>query len=198
MDSVLSLIGIVALAYIATNVDNTLLLVAVISRDGQPFASVVGGALLAATAMLAVCLAAAFAADLAPQRWLGWLGLVPIALGLRELHRLFTADSGAPARGVHAGAIGPLAVATVLLSNSADSFAALAPIFAETRDSLLPLIAGVVLGASLLAVALAHWIATHARAGPLLRRIGPRVVPFVLIAVGLFVLSDTWTDTELP
>jgi cadmium resistance protein CadD (predicted permease) len=85
-----------------------------------------------------------------------------------------------------------------MLANSADSIAALVPLFAETRDALLPLIGAVVLGASLLGCGLARWIATHERFGPPIQRLAPRLVPFALIAVGLYVLSNTRSDTLLP
>jgi cadmium resistance protein CadD (predicted permease) len=84
-----------------------------------------------------------------------------------------------------------------MLANSADSFVALVPIFAESRPALLPLIGAVVLALSVLACLLARWITTHRRVGPAIQRIAPRIVPFVLILVGLYVLSNTTTDTLL-
>lgn len=198
VESALPVVGLVVLTFAATNLDNLLLLVGIVSRVGQPFARVVAGTLLAAIVMLALCVGAALAADFAPQRWVGYLGFVPVALGLRELYRLAAARSN-EAREPYAGAapIPALGVAGVMLANSADSIGALLPLFAETRDALLPLISAVVLAASLLGCALARWIASHERLGPPIRRIAPRLVPIVLIAVGLYVLSDTGTDTLL-
>jgi cadmium resistance protein CadD (predicted permease) len=146
--------------------------------------------------VVTACIGAAFAANFAPQRWVGYLGLVPIALGVHELYRLYAPNSREPTGPEpNAPPIPALGVAGVMLANSADSLSALVPLFAETRDALLPLIALVVLAASAIGCWLARWISSHERLGPLIRRMAPRLVPFVLIGVGLYVLSDTGTDT---
>ena len=84
MESALPVAGLAVLAFAATNLDNLLLLVGIVSRAGQSFARVVAGTLLAAVVMLALCMGAALAVDFAPQRWVGYLGFVPVALGLRD------------------------------------------------------------------------------------------------------------------
>lgn len=198
MESALLLVGLVIVAFSATNLDNLLLLVGFVARPGQPFAAVVSGMLLSGGVMLALCSSVALAAGLAPVRWLGWLGVVPLVMGLRELQRL-ASSSAAEAEEPETGMppLTPFAVAGVMLANSADSFGALVPLFAESRPALLPLIGAVVVAMSLLACLLARWITSHRRIGPAIRSIAPRLVPFVLILVGLYVLSDTTTDTLL-
>jgi len=51
-----------------------------------------------------------------------------------------------------------------------------------------------VLVVAVLGCAVARRLSASA-AGPVLQRISSRITPFVLIAVGLYVLSDTSTDT---
>ena len=190
--------GLVIVAFSATNLDNLILLVGFVSRPGQPFSAVVVGVLSSSGVILLMCSSAALAAGLVPVHWLGWLGLVPLTMGLRELRRLVGASvAGAEECDLVLPSITPLGVAGVMLANSADSFVALVPIFAESRPALLPLIGAVVLALSVIACLLARWITTHRRVGPAIQRIAPRIVPFVLILVGLYVLSDTATDTLL-
>lgn len=196
MESELLIAGLAFLAFSTTNLDNVLLLVGFAARPGQPFAAVAGGALLGVTAMLALLVAAAVLADFVPMLWLGWLGLIPLAMGLRELARLGTTVGAADPDGTDAvRPIGAVGVAGVMLAHSGDSFGALAPLFAETRRALLPLIATVVLVVTGLACGLARWIVSHPRVGPAIRAVAPRLVPFVLIAVGLYVLTNSPTDT---
>lgn len=197
MESVFSIVGLTLVAFAATNLDNLLLLVAIASRKGQGFAPIVAGALLTNGLMISLCLAAAFAADLAPQRWVGYLGVLPLALGVRELYRLATASSEPATESRGEPAMGATGVASVMLANSGDSLGALVPLFAETRDELLPLIGAVILLMSGLGCGLARWIASHPRIGPPVQRVGAKLVPFALIGVGLYVLSDTRTDTLL-
>ncbi len=193
----LSLIALTALAFAATNVDNVLLLVYVIGRRGQRPGPVWVGALLTSATLVALCLAVAFAVDVAPQRWIGYLGVVPLALGMRELHRLATARREPAEAARDAPPLGAAAVTGVLLANSGDTLGALLPLFAETRDALLFAIAATTLGMSAIGCALAYAIASHARVGPIVERVGAWLVPFALIAVGVYVLLDTTTDTVL-
>ena len=196
MQGVLSIAGLALLAFAATNLDNLLLLVAALSRPAQGFRPIVTGVLLSSSTILALCVAASLAAGFAPHAWLGYLGLIPIGLGLLELYRLVTSrGTGAGNAPSDAPPIPALAVAGVMLANSADSLGALLPLFAESQHSLLPVIVAAVLLSSLVGCALARWIATHEHFGPPIRRVGPVLVPFVLIGVGLYVLSDTRTDT---
>jgi cadmium resistance protein CadD (predicted permease) len=199
VESALLIVGLAAVAFAATNLDNLILLVGFVSRPSQPFAPVVVGALLSGLVMLILCACAALAAGFAPERWLGWLGLVPLGLGLRDLGRMLAAR-GAPTDAEAAltlPAVRAPSVAGVMLANSADSFGALVPLFAETRHALLPLIGAVILTLSLLACLAARSIASHPRIGPTLRTLAPRLVPFVLILVGLYILTNTRTDTLL-
>lgn len=196
MEDALSIAGLAVLAFAATNLDNLLLIVAALSRPGQSFGPVVAGVLLSSSATLALCVAAALAAGFAPEAWIGYLGLVPIGLGLLELHRLIRSRrAGEGDAHSDAPPMPAFGVAGVMLANSADSFGALVPLFAETRQSLLTVIVAAVILTSLCGCALARWIATHEHFGLPIRRVGPLLVPFVLIAVGLYVLSDTRTDS---
>jgi cadmium resistance protein CadD (predicted permease) len=196
VEAALSVVGVAVLAFVATNLDNLMLLVGIASRVGQPFASIVAGALLASVVTLCLGVSAALATDLAPQRWLGLLGVVPIALGLRELTRLVRsrAQQGDAPR-ADAPPLGALGLAGLLVANSTDSIAALVPLFAETREALLPPVAVAILAVTLLGCGIARWIASHARFGPPLRRSARLLVPIVLIAVGVYILANTRGDT---
>lgn len=198
MDSSLPIAGLAVVAFVATNFDNLLLTVAMLARPGQSLARVVVGVLLACLVVVLLCTAAAGAADAVPQGWLGWLGLVPLGLGLRELWRLRRAGAAEAQSPSGAPPLGALGVAASMLANSADSFGALLPLFAETRDELLLVAGAAILATGLLGCAVAHWITTHERLGAPLRRLGPLLLPFVLIAVGVYVLLDTPSDTVLP
>jgi cadmium resistance protein CadD (predicted permease) len=197
LDSILVLAGITLLSFVGTNLDNLLLLVGFAARPGQRFAAIRLGALLSGAVLLTLCLGSALAADLVPTHWIGFLGVVPIGLGLRELHRLAaTRPEGPLVANATTRPLSGLGIASVMLANSADSLAALLPLFAETETGSLPVLVAVVLATTLLGCELARRLATSRRMGALLRRVGPVLVPIALIAVGVYVLLDTRTDTE--
>lgn len=177
-------IGIVA----ATNIDNALLVAALAASGGLAPGRLAASAALAGGAMIA-CLAAAIQlAPILPEGMLRWLGLVPLGLGLAALFRRVPADGAAAPM-----AIGPPAIVALLLSNSADTLAALLPLAVETDPVLRPaVLTGPVAGAAALAGIAAS--AGRLAKGAALRRHGGRVAGLVMVAAGLYVLADTATD----
>jgi len=195
MESISAIIGVAALAFAATNLDALLILVAVVARPGQSFVAVVGGSVLAASGLLALCAIAAMAAELVSTAWLDYLGLLPIGYGLLQLYRLGRAGEQADAAVAGDGpSLTSLALAILLLAGGADSVSLLVPLFAETKTALKPVIVIEVLSIAVVGAWLARWIAAHERIGRGIERLGPRLVPFVLIAVGFYILMDTGTE----
>ncbi len=141
--------------------------------------------------------AASIGADFAPGRYASMLGVIPIAFGMFGLVGLLrgAAPEGAVAPPT---ATGTIAVAGVTLANGSDSLAVFVSLLAETDDPFSYLVVGVAGLLALVWCGLAHWMVRHDTLGALLERVAPRILPFVLIAVGVYILLDTDTDTWLP
>jgi cadmium resistance protein CadD (predicted permease) len=82
-----------------------------------------------------------------------------------------------------------------MFANSGDSLAVLAPLFAETREPYTLLIVGAGISMVLLWSGLAGWIARSPALAEPIRKWSAYLLPLILIAVGLYILSDTGTDT---
>jgi cadmium resistance protein CadD (predicted permease) len=113
---------------------------------------------------------------------------LPIALGIRGLVRRDQEDEpAAPASGR------TLAVASVTFANGGDNIGIYVPLFA--RGSVLDL--AVTIGVFLLLVAvwcyLAAVLARHPAVAKVLDRYGHRIVPFVLVGLGIFILLESGT-----
>lgn len=191
----LAIIIVTAVTFVGTSLDNLLLLIGFLGvRDYRKL-----DVMLGYTAALALVVAAVFGlsaiAHLAPQRYIAYLGLVPIALGLLHLYRLISHSVAAP----HVPEREPvpsvaLSVGLVMLANSGDTLAALAILFADSRTVfLLPMIATLF---AMVAVwgAIAGWLVSHPRLAGTIRIIARYALPFLLIAVGWYVLNNTATD----
>lgn len=185
------LLFLTAAAFVATNVDSLLLLVGMLAMGRSSWAPLTGYA----TATLLVvggCFALARAGDLLPPEVLGWFGLIPLCLGVLGLIDLWRHAEGAgepPSLPVHF-----LAAAVLFLSVSGDNFAVFVPLMAES-----PYRADVVISIAMLALAacwaaLARWLARAPGRSLAIRRLAARVVPFLLVAIGLYILLDTPTD----
>ena len=76
-----------------------------------------------------------------------------------------------------------------------DSLGAFVALFAETREPFTFVIVGFVAALSLAWIGLARWITGHTAVQQLLQRWGRYLLPFILIAIGAYILADTKTDT---
>jgi hypothetical protein len=81
-----------ALAQVLTNLDNLAVLLALLLTLGR--ARAVGGFVIAQAVVLAAAMGLAIGADQALSGWVGYLGIVPIALGLHALWQQSGVDGG--------------------------------------------------------------------------------------------------------
>lgn len=194
MTPLLSVLGLALAGFVSTSFDNFMILLGFLGDDEYPRRQVVGGYVASVGIMLVGAFALAQAVEMAPARFLGYLGLVPLSLGLVGLYRLVrfagpTASAAQPTLGK-----GFLPVVLVMLANSGDSLSVFVSVFADTSDDLEVPVFLVIGVCALLYAMLARWLVTRSNlAGPLQR--GARVVlPFLLIGIGAYILLNTGTD----
>ncbi len=166
--------------FAVTNVDDVVLLALFFAR-GVPPAKVVLGQYLGFAGILAVAVAAALGATLLPPSALPWLGLLPLALGVRAAWQAWRgADDSSPT------ATGALGVAAVTFANGGDNIGVYVPVFATTGITRYVLV-------FLLLVAVwcaaGRFFATRPTIAHALSRWGHVVLPVVLIAIGVLILA---------
>ncbi|NSY38222.1 hypothetical protein [Leisingera sp. ANG59] len=181
-------------AQIATSLDNFAILLALLLTAGKGRA--VAGYLLSQFIMLGAAMAAALGADQAmPGGMSGYLGVVPLALGLRGAVRMLVRKPGNanPRMSSNAGVLG---LAALFLALSFDSFAVMAPLLADSQTGYrlwaLGGAAAAVAGLAALAVKAAEAAGPAGIWSARLERIGP----FVMIAAGIYVLVNSGTDLQ--
>ena len=178
-----------SVAYASTNLDN-LLLVSSVAASGAGRTSVFCGWVVCAAAVLGLSIAFSMAAGAVSPQTLGWIGLVPLLLGIRLLVR---GQDGAPEKTVSPA--GTLPVAALLLANSSDTIATFGPLLAESEPvAQLAMLIGFVLAAGTL-VLFVMKIAARLDKATALARLAAKLSPLVMIAIGIYILLDTTTDT---
>jgi cadmium resistance protein CadD (predicted permease) len=143
---------------------------------------VVAGTYLGIGALYAASVALALAAAAIPDRFVALLGLVPLALGVRLLFSKSTDEPVPAAQGI-------LAVAGINIAAGGDNIGVYTPLFASISNEAVAVYGAVF---AMLTGALcwaAHRLVTHPALGAPVRRWGPRLVPWVLIALGVWILA---------
>jgi cadmium resistance protein CadD (predicted permease) len=189
------IVGEAAALFALTNVDDLLVLSLFFGRAaGQRGAArrVTAGQYLGFTALLAVTVAGAYGATFLPRAAIAYLGLLPLALGLRSAwqacRRRRSRDGGGQPD--EPGRDGPkaLQVAAVTFANGSDDIGAYLPVFAKAGAAGITVYAAVFLVLTGAWCALARYFASRPAVAGVLGRWGHVLHPLVLISLGLLIL----------
>ncbi|MFD9697827.1 cadmium resistance transporter [Lentzea sp. NPDC059081] len=178
----LGVIGQAAGMFAVTNVDDLVILALFFAHAGAAW-KVVAGQYLGFAGILAVAVLGALGASLLPEAFRPWLGLIPLALGLKAAWSVWR---GADSDDERAAAPGVFAVAGVTLANGGDNIGVYVPVFTVTDSLWLYMVVFLVLVG---VWCLAGWfLASRQVVAKALARWGHVALPVVLILIGLLVL----------
>jgi len=194
----LTALGLIAASFAATNFDNLALLTSWLIAARGHSTPIFIGHLLGMFVLLVLSFIFGLAANLVPIDWIGFLGVIPIIMGLIGLKRLH-GDSGASTetestRVSKTGLAFPLSIATTQVANGVDTVLVFGPLFADSSEAIdLEILIGFA-GMAFVWFGLARFLGTHAARIKIIDRYGHLISPIVMIIVGLYILSDTQTD----
>jgi cadmium resistance protein CadD (predicted permease) len=178
--------------FAVTNIDDILILALFFGRgagQAKTTRNIAVGQYLGFVAILAVAVAAALGASLLPDRVLPYLGLLPLALGIKaaiQARRGDDDDEAADATGTPK----VLEVAGVTFANGGDNIGVYVPVFATAGPGGMTVYAAVFLILVAVWVAAGRFFATRPVIAKALSRWGHVLLPVVLIGLGLFILID--------
>ena len=201
MDHYAALLALAIGLFVSTNVDDIFVLVGFFSDPKFRPRQIALGQLAGLAALYGASVVFSLLALVVPPAWIGFLGLLPIAIGLQKILELRRPD--APEDDAQSGSSGSqvrgnlLTVAAVTIANGGDNLGIYTPLFATRSGSDVAFI-GLVFAAMTFAwVGTAFWLTRHRTLGAPIRRHGRRVVPFVLVALGFYILHEAGTFTLL-
>jgi cadmium resistance transport/sequestration family protein len=203
-------------AFIATNIDDIIILLLFFSQVDANFRHrhIVLGQYLGFTLIILASLPGFFGGLVVPHEWIGLLGLLPIAIGFKQLlnrqedtvqvqtvtSELKASSPSNPIVSFFSSVLKPQTykVAAVTVANGGDNISIYIPLFAG--NNLVSL--GVILGVFFLMVgiwcAIAYLLTRQPTIARVLSRYAKVVVPFVLIGLGLFIMYERGTFSLLP
>ena len=172
------------IAYISTNIDDIFVIMILLASAGAAKERLIAGHFLGVGLITVISMLGAFGLQNLPLKYVGLLGFVPIALGIRAW---FDRDEEeAEARGT-----GALSMAMITVGNGADNVGVYIPLF--TGFSGGERLGAVVIFAVMTAlwVWLANSLAEFPRVKAVIEKYKDIAIPVVFIALGVFIILDS-------
>lgn len=182
---------IAASSFAVTNIDDLLILSIYFATPQVRIFQVIAGQYLGIVALIVVSLAGIVAGTFLDARYIAWLGVVPILLGLKGLYHLYKNntdkdDASAAQSGM---ALSIISVATVTIANGGDNIGVYAPLFARVGLQTTILYAVVFLIMTGAWCALGHYAGRRRLVRNIFERYGKVILPFFLILLGLWIIG---------
>ena len=208
MPDLIATLGAATLVFASTNVDDILLLAAFFADPHLKPRTIVAGQFLGIGTLVLASTVAGAVALVVPQAYTALLGAVPFALGLRAFwhlrsksgRRQMAVDTGAQEladeaavreaeqRVVRRGRSQLLAVSGVTIANGGDNLGVYIPLFASAPRTI-PVYAAVFAVMTALWCLAGYALVNNPVIGHHVRRLGHVGLPFVLVSLGLWILS---------
>ncbi|MDI1434539.1 cadmium resistance transporter [Polyangium sorediatum] len=191
MMQIISLLGVAIVVFASTNVDDILLLSAFFSDPRYAPRQVVVGQFLGIAVLVVASFVCARLAIVIPPGWIGLLGLAPLVLGVRALWKLRSSaptDESGEAPPAMSGSRA-LEVASATVANGGDNLGVYIPLF--SRDPpFVPAYAATFAVMTAVWCAAGYYLVNNPIVGKTISRYGRVALPFVLMGLGLWLLSD--------
>jgi len=199
------------IAFVATNIDDIIILLLFFSQVDANFRRqhIVFGQYLGFTFLIVASLPGYFGGLIVPREWIGFLGLLPIAIGVKQLmsrEKETTQVQTVNSDRSYASASNPIVsflfsilnpqtykVAAVTVANGGDNISIYIPLFAGSKLASLAVTLAVFFFMVGVWCAIAYLLTRQPTIAYVLTRYGDRVVPFVLIGLGLLIMYERGT-----
>jgi cadmium resistance transport/sequestration family protein len=201
--------GIVA--FVATNIDDIIILLLLFSQNNTNFRRrhIIIGQYLGFTILIVASLPGFFGGLVIQREWIGLLGLLPIAIGVKQLIsqeketvEVQTVSSNIQQKFVKNSVLAfvfsifsakTYQVAAIRIANGADNISIYIPLFAGQDVNSLLVILVVFFFMVGIWCGIAYLLTLHPTMAYLLSRYCQPIVPFVLIGLGLFIMYERST-----
>ena len=194
----MDILGLVAIgigAFAATNIDDMFLLMIFFSSLTYPVRQIVLGQYVGIGILIAVSMLGSLIALVIPTYVIGLLGIVPIGIGIKNLVEIRKKDKSTSIQNAQEdnSYLAFLTVASVTISNGGDNIGVYVPLFSKynTLGQITVLTAVFIAMTAFWCIA-AYYLVNHPLLVSRIRRIGHIVLPFVLIGLGIYILTDSF------
>jgi cadmium resistance protein CadD (predicted permease) len=206
MTDIVSLITIGISAFVATNIDDIFVLMLFFSPSSVSSSlkftakQVVLGQYIGIGMLVAISALDSFLPLVVPPYIIGLLGIVPIIIGvkklvqiLRKADKVISSKQAAQEKSYkkYEPYLSFLTVAAVTFSNGGDNIGVYIPMFAQYKSaSQITTLVTVLMIMTAVWCAVAYYLVNHLLIASRIRHVGHIILPFVLIALGIYILAE--------
>ncbi|WP_353672285.1 cadmium resistance transporter [Synechocystis sp. LKSZ1] len=191
-------------SFAATNIDDILILMFLFSQvKANPklhIHQLIIGQYLGFSLIILLSLPGFIGGLVIPKAWIGLLGFLPIAIGAKQLWQGLEVETVSELHTVtpnsstgflkHKLTPFTYSVATITFANGGDNIGIYVPFFASLNGPGLLIVLSLFFSLVGLWCAVAYWLTRHTLIAKILTHRGKRIVPFVLIALGCFIVWE--------
>lgn len=190
-----SLFGIGITAFIASNIDDTFILMMLFSSLQFQTRHIVMGQFIGIGVLIIISTLGALIALVLSPFFIALMGLIPIAIGTKRLlkyERNQTTDNNKTIQDKKRQKLIPfLAVSGITIANGGDDVGVFTPLFAKYNTIVeVSTLVAIFMGLTVVWCALTYYFVNHPVIATRINRIGVMTTPFVLIGLGLYILAD--------
>jgi cadmium resistance protein CadD (predicted permease) len=192
-----ALVGIGIAAFVSTNIDDLFILMIFFATLRLPSVQIILGQYIGMGSLMGVSLVGSLITLIVPRNIIGLIGLFPIALGIKELLELD--NKGDEEDEKLTKKLRPkniqlpfLTVAAVTFSGS-EEIGVYTTLFATNNEveAIITLVS-VTMVITAFWCFMANYLVKHSLLADIFRSIGSRVLPYVLIGFGLYILAEAF------
>jgi cadmium resistance protein CadD (predicted permease) len=191
VSELLSLLGVGISAFVATNIDDTFVLILLFSIPSLLTRNVIIGQFLGIVLLVVISSSAALLALAIPAFVIGLMGFIPIIIGIKRL----TNFRGKPEtiRAMKKEYLSFLSVTAITISNGGDDIGVFTPLFAKynTVAEVSVLISIFLIMTGIWCIVTFYFI-RHPFVASRINVLSNAVTPFVLIGIGVYIIIDSF------
>jgi cadmium resistance protein CadD (predicted permease) len=198
MTDIPGLIAIGVAAFAATNIDDIFVLMIFFSFSSVtfPVKQVVLGEYIGIGLLVAISALGSFISLAVPTYIIALLGIVPIVIGVKKLimfRKKSESNSKQAVQNKKKNNLVFAAVAAVTFSNGGDNIGVYTPLFAKYNSvSQITALATIFMAMTAVWCIAAYYLVNYPLVASKIRRIGRIILPFVLIGLGIYILTESF------
>lgn len=189
------LLGIGIGAFVASNIDDTFILIILFSTASFQSRHVIIGQFLGIAVLIIVSALGSLIALVVPPFVIGLMGLIPIGIGIKRLVELRHGDeiNQETVQINKKSHLSFLTVAGITVSNGGDDIGVFTPLFAKYNDAgEVTVLVTILMAMTFVWCIVTYYFVNHPIVASHIEHLGNILTPFVLIGLGVYILADSF------